>query len=103
MYAHWRAGDDKRRWVLEAGRLMKKHAKEHSALSPGWGVLLLGQIAQRVCPYARGGCPESKCRFAHFCRCARHQEQAANRLETRFWVLLAGCSAGAILYWFLAE
>ena len=70
---------------------------------PHWITILVGRLAERLCPYAKKPCPDETCKLRYFCKCAQEQEGAAKRLENRLWGALAVCGVAVILYWLLGR
>ncbi len=73
-----------------------------TAKSPSLWRILVGRLAERICPYAKEPCPEENCQLKSFCKCAQEQAAAANRLETKLWGLLLFCGVALVLYWVVA-
>jgi hypothetical protein len=71
--------------------------------SPSSWKILLGRLAERICPYAKQPCPDDKCQLKQYCKCAQEEAAAANRLETKLWALLAFCGVSLVLYWIVAS
>lgn len=66
-----------------------------------WAKRWLGRLVLRVCSSGRQECSSENCQLRVFCRCAREDFEAAAAIETRWYVVLAICAGGGILYWFL--
>ena len=80
---------------------MEDGSRTMVAKRPHWLAILLGRMAERICPYAKAPCPEENCKIREFCKCAQEQAAAARRLENRLWGTLAVCGVAAIVFWFL--
>ena len=77
---------------------MKDSDQMSAAKRPHWTAILLGRLAERVCPFAKKPCPDESCKLRDFCKCAQQQERAARTLENRLWGTLAVSGAAVILY-----
>ncbi len=80
---------------------VEDHNQILTATRPHWTTVVLGRLAQRVCPFADQPCPDESCKIRYFCKCAQQQERVAKTREDWLWGALAICGLSGILIWLI--